>query len=155
LHRVIRRLLPLALLPSLPAMAETAGPFCAALRELAVAAADGFESVPRGGHKLPGSVEERRGITRSGDGPPRAVFYAVMLRDGSRQHPNPADARFRALGAEIPRCLPEAEAVSAAERQGGADMSWRTSQAVIGLRLDRGDGYLSNAEVEVSIASRW
>ncbi len=154
LRRFLRMLSP-ALLASLPAAAEASEAFCASLRQLAVAAAEGFVNVPPGRHLVPGSIEERRGVTRSGDGPPRAVLYVTMVRDNSRQHPNPAEGRFRAYATEIPACLPDAEAVSSADRSGGAERVWRTSRAVIGLRLDRGDGYLSNAEVELSIASRW
>jgi hypothetical protein len=152
-----RLMLLLPFLAPLPAeaSAEADAAFCTGLRRLVVAAAEGFVNIPGNTRLLPGSIEERRGVTRSPDGPPRAVVYAVMLRDNSRQHPNPADARYRALQGAIGHCLPDAEVLAASDRPTGATASWRTSSAVIGIRLDRGDAYLSNAEVEVSIASRW
>jgi hypothetical protein len=149
-----------ALLP-LPAPAQPpqqhgeAAAFCAALRRLAAAAASGFDSVDRAPHLVPGSVEERRGVTAAADGPPRAVLYAVMARAPSRQRPNPVAARFEALRAEVARCLPEAEAGPVTQGQGGAQARWTTPQAVIGLRRDDGEGFASDAELELSVASRW
>jgi hypothetical protein len=164
LPRLAVRLAPLLLAaatlapPPAAAQAQPHGEpaaFCAALRRLAAAAASGFESIDRAPHLIPGSVEERRGVTAAADGPPRAVLHAVMLRDPSRQRPNPVVARFEALRAEITRCLPEAEAGPVAQGQGGAQARWTTPQAVIGLRRDDGEGFASDAELELSVASRW
>ena len=158
-----RLVLLLPLLPS-PALGQGAGPsaahgrpdaFCNGLRQLVGAAASGFDYLPRDSRLLPGSIEERRGITRSGDGPPRAVFYAVMLREAAREGPNPAAARFRTLQAEITRCLPDAQAAPAAEGQGGAVARWSLPTAIVGLRRDDGAGFASSMEVEVSVAPRW
>lgn len=152
----MRRLLAVALpLLAAPASALAADAFCTGLSTLVAAASQGFDYLPRGGRLLPGSIEERRGITRTGDGPPRAVFFAVMLRDPAAQHPNPVQSRFRALQTAIGQCLPEAEARPAADGQGGAVARWSTQQALIELRRDDGSGGLSSAEVEISIASRW
>lgn len=148
-------LLPLLLAP-LAARAEAPpSPFCAGLRRLVAAAASGFDYLPANQRLLPGSVEERRGITRTEGGPPRAVFYAVMLQDASRRHPNPVEARFHALAAEITRCLPDATASPAQVREGGAVAGWTTPQALVGLRRDDGQGFASTAEVTLSVASRW
>lgn len=156
----LRRLLTLLVLLAAPLPALAQGqprqdPFCTALRQLVTAAASGFDYVPRGQRLIPGSVDERRGVTRTGDGPPRGVIYAVMLRDQSRQRPNPVVARFTALQGQITRCLPEAEAGPVVQGQGGLTTSWRTPQAIIGLRRDDGEGFASTAEVELSVAARW
>ena len=149
-------LLPLLVAP-LPADAQQHAPdaFCAGLRQLVAAAASGFDYLPANQRLLPGSIEERRGITRSEGGPPRAAFFATMLRDASAQRPNPAQARFHALQAAIPRCLPDAAAGPGGEGPHGGVASWTIQQAAIGLRYDPGDGYAASAEVEVSVASRW
>lgn len=137
------------------AQAHANDAFCAGLRQLVAAAASGFDYLPANQRLLPGSIAERRGVTRSEGGPPRAAFFAVMLRDASAQRPNPAEARFRALQAAIPRCLPDVAAGPGGEGPRGAVASWTIQQAVIGLRYDAGDGFASTAEIEISVASRW
>lgn len=158
-----RLVLLLPLLPS-PALGQGAGPsaahgrpdaFCNGLRQLVGAAGSGIADLPRDSRLLPGSIEERRGITRSGDGPPRAVFYAIMLREPARAGPSPVAARFRALRGVITHCLPDAQAAPAAEGQGGTTARWTLPTAIVGLRHDDGAGFASSAEVEVSVASRW
>jgi hypothetical protein len=152
----VRRLaVILPLLAPLPAGAQATDAFCAGLLQLVAGAAQGFAEMPRTGGVLHGSIEERRGVTSTDDGPPRAVYYAVMLRDDARRRPNPADGHFRRLQAEIARCLPQAQPSALTPGQGGARITWTTEQALVGLRLDDGGGDAGNAEVEVSVASRW
>jgi hypothetical protein len=118
-----RALLLLSILAPLPVAAQPPrnhDPLCAGLVNLVAAAPSGFDYVPRDTRQIAGSIEERRGITRTGDGPPRAVFYAVMMRDNSRERPNPVQARFRTLQAAIARCLPAAQAAPVAEGPRGA-----------------------------------
>jgi hypothetical protein len=131
--------------------------FCAALTQLAGAAGSGFDYLPRGQQLIPGSVNERRGIAArgSGGGPPRAAFFAVMMRDESRQRPNPVVPRFEQLRQQITRCLPDAVANPVTLGQGGAVTSWTLQMAIIGLRRDDGEGAASTAEVELSVQSRW
>lgn len=130
-------------------------PFCAALTRVVGAAGSGFDYLPRNQQLLPGSINERRGIVRTGDGPPRAAFFAVMMRDESRQRPNPVVPRFAELQRQITRCLPEAQVTGPTTGQGGAVASWTLSRALVGLRRDDGEGAASTAEVEISVASRW
>jgi hypothetical protein len=152
----LRRLIPLLaiLLPSTLA-AQPADRFCAGLRQLVAATQSSFEYLPQGVQLLPGSIAERRGITSSDGGPARAAIFAVMLRTPSRQRPNPVEARARALEAEISRCLPGAERREPLQQQNGAVLRWVTEWAVVSLRRDDGDGFASDAEVEVTVASRW
>jgi hypothetical protein len=152
LHRLI--LLP-PLLASLPTQAQATEAFCAGLRQLVEAAANGFDNLPIGEHHLPGSINERRGITQSPDGPPRAAYYATMMSSPSHRQPSAAELHFHELHGEIARCLPDAENGPVIPGQGGARMSWTTQQAMVHLRREDGDGFASNAEVEVTVASRW
>jgi len=145
----------LPLLAPAPAEAQAPGPCCAGLRQLVAAAGSGFDYLPTGQRLLPGSIEERRGTLEAQGGPPRAVFYAIMMRDASARRPNPVEAHFHALSAEIGRCMPEAEASPARPGQGGAVAAWTLPRAVVGLRRDDGQGFASSALVEVSVASRW
>ncbi len=150
----MRRLALLAiLLAPLPAAAQDA--FCRGLQRLAAGAANGFMEIPAAGRVLHGSVQERRGMVESEDGPARGAYLALMLTAPSRERPNPAATRFQALHAGIARCLPGAEggAVQRAER--GQRAIWATPQARIVLRSDEGDGYASDAEVEIAVVSRW
>ncbi|MBX9700255.1 MAG: hypothetical protein K2X74_12515 [Acetobacteraceae bacterium] len=149
--------LALTLPPEATAQGSRRGddPFCTALRQVVNAAGSGFDYLPRNQRLLPGSVEERRGITRTGDGPPRAVVYAIMLRDNSGERPSPAAARFQALQAAISRCLPDAQASPPQAAPRGATAAWTLPMALIGLRRDEGEGFASSAEVEISVASRW
>ena len=78
-----RLLLAAALLAPLSAQAQDA--FCNGLRQIVQAAAQDFVELPSGTHYLRGSVNERRAVAPPFDGaPPRAVYYAVMLRDDRR-----------------------------------------------------------------------
>lgn len=158
------RRLALLLLPLLaPADAEAQSrnaqrgqdPFCAALTRLVGAAGASFDYLPRNQQLVPGSISERRGVARTGDGPPRAAIFAVMMRDESRQRPNPVIPRFEQIRQQVTRCLPDAVANPVTPGQGGAVTSWTMQMAVIGLRRDDGEGAASTAEVELSVASRW
>jgi hypothetical protein len=130
-------------------------PFCAALTRIVGAAGSGFDYLPRDQRLIPGSLNERRGIARAANGPPRAAWFAVMMRDESRERPNPVIPRFDQLRQQVTRCLPEATAMPVTPGQGGAVTSWVLPMAVVGLRRDDGEGAASTAEVELSIQSRW
>jgi hypothetical protein len=143
------------LLALMPIQAKATDAFCAGLRQLVEAAANGFDSLPLGERRLLGSLNERRGITQSSDGPPRAAYYATMMSGPSRRQPSAAELHFRELHGEIARCLLGAEDGPMIGGQGGARTSWTTPQAVVHLRREDGDGFASNAEVEVIVASRW
>ena len=147
----------LALFPLLlaPISAEAQDAFCTGLRQIVQAAAQDFAELPLGTHYLHGSINERRGVVSTQGGPPRGVYYAVMLRDESSRAPAQADARFRALQGEIGRCLPQAQATPAAPTERGRLASWTLERAVVGLREEVAQGFATSAEVEVSIASRW
>jgi hypothetical protein len=150
----LRRLALLAtLLAPLPAEAQDA--FCAGLQRLVRGAANGFLEIPAGGRILHGSLEERRGVVRSEEGPARGGYLALMLTAPSRERPNPAVTRFHALQAEIARCLPDAQAGQVQRVDRGQRVVWTTPQARIVLRSDEGDGFASNAEVDVAVVSRW
>jgi hypothetical protein len=150
----LRRLALLAiLLAPLPAAAQDA--FCAGLQRLVRGAASGFLEVPPSGHVLPGSREERRGMIRDQDGPAHGAYLALMLTAPSAQRPNPAATRFHALQAEITRCLPDAESAPAQRVDRGQRAVWTTPQARVVLRSDEGDGFASDAEVDIAVVSRW
>ena len=142
-----------ALCAPLPATAQDA--FCQGLRTLAQGAANGFLEIPAGGRQLRGSSEEWRGTVETEDGPARGAYLAMMLTAPSRERANPAATRFRALEAEITRCLPQAQAAPAQRVDRGERATWTTSEARIVLRSDEGDGFASNAQVELAIVSRW
>jgi hypothetical protein len=152
---VRRLILLLPLLALVPIQARATDAFCAGLRQLVEASADGFDYLPLGQRLLPGSLHERRGIAQSPDGPPRAAYYATMMSGPSSRKPSAADQRFRELHGTIARCMPDAESGPTIEAQGGARTSWTTPRAVVHLRREDGDGFASNAEVEVTVASRW
>lgn len=150
-------LLLLPLLAPLEAEAQQRGPdaFCTALTRLVTAAGASFDYIPRNQQLIPGSISERRGVARTGDGPPRAAIFATMMRDESRQRPNPVVPRFEQLRQQVTRCLPDAVPGPVTPGQGGATTSWTLQRAVIGLRRDDGEGAASTAEIELSVASRW
>jgi len=150
----LRRLIVLAALCApLPATAQDA--FCVGLRTLAQGAANGFLEIPAGGRQLHGSLQERRDVVDVGDGPARGAYVALMLSAPSRERPNPAAMRFRALQAEIERCLPQAQPGQVQRVDRGERMIWTTPEARILLRTDEGDGFASDAEVELAVVSRW
>lgn len=150
---LLRFCLLVALLLPLPAAAQAPDAFCLSLRRLAEGAANGFDYIPQGGHVIPGSVFERRGVFQDQDGPARAAYIALLAT--SRERPSPIEARFRHVQAEIARCLPDAQAAPLQQVQRGAIATWTTSQARIALRRDDGDGFASDAELELAVASRW
>ena len=78
-----------------------------------------------------------------------------MMSIPSHRQPSVAEQHFRDLHGEIARCLLDAESGPVIPGQGGARMSWTTQQAVVHLRREDGDGFASNAEIEVTVASRW
>jgi hypothetical protein len=148
----------LALLPLLlaPITAEAQDAFCTGLRQVVHAAATEFAELPLGSHYLHGSVNERRAVAPPVQGgPPRAVYYAVMLRDNSARAFTLAESHMRSLQAEITRCLPQAQASVVASNERGAFQSWTLERAVVGLRREDSRGFASSTEIEVSITSRW
>ena len=145
-------LLPLLLAP-LPGEAQAQDAFCTGVRTVVAGAAQDFAEMPLARQIIHGSVTERRGMT-PGD-PPRAAFYAIMLRDNSERAPRDADARFRALEAEITRCLPQAAASGVNRGDRGSYMTWTLERAVVGLRSEIVQGFATSGEVELSISSRW
>ncbi|WP_270938269.1 hypothetical protein [Falsiroseomonas oryzae] len=147
--------LALTLLAPPPAAAQAPDALCTALRRLAEAAANGFDYLPTGQRYVPGSVEERRGVLRPADGPARAVFYATMAMTNSAQRGHAFAQRAHALETDVGRCFPQAEASGMQPVQHGAFGTWTLPRAVIALRRDDGDGGLSSAEIELSVASRW
>jgi hypothetical protein len=150
----MRRLsLLLPLLMPLPAEANEA--FCPALKRLVAAAQWGFNDIGEAPHLIPGSVAERRGVTRLPDGPPRGAIFAIMLRAEGREHAAQAGHRFDQLRGEIGQCLSDAQASPVAGGQGGQDAHWTTPYAFVRLRAEGGDGVASTAEVEITVASRW
>lgn len=148
-----RLLLLVALFAPLPAAAQDA--FCTGLQRLVEQARWGFSDLGLGGRVLHGSVQERRGVLESPDGPARGAFFAIMLNAPSRELAAVVAPRFQALHTEIARCLPTAEGGATQAGQGGAVAVWRTPYAVVRLRREDGDGFASTAEIEVVVASRW
>lgn len=148
-----RLLLTLPLLAPLPALANDA--FCQALERVVTAAQFSFDSLPRAAHLLPGSIEERRGIVRTPEGPSRNAVFALMLRVDGRQHAPQVTQRFAALQSQIAACLPDAQASRVERGQGSAEQThWTTQYAVIGLRADDATTG-ATAEVELMVAARW
>jgi hypothetical protein len=150
-----RLILLLPLLAQTPTQAQATDAFCLGLRQLVEAAANGFDYLPLGERRLPNSLNERRGITQSPDGPPRAAYYATMMSTPSRRQLSAAELHFSELNAEIGRCLLGAESGPMIRGQDGVRTSWTTPRAVVHLRREDGDGFASSAEVEVIVASRW
>jgi len=151
----MRRLALLTLLLA-PMTAQAQDALCTGLRQIVHAAATDFAELPLGSHLLHGSVNERRAVAPPVQGgPPRAVFYAVMLRDNSPRAFTLADSHMRNLQTEINRCLPQAQASGVATSDRGSFQSWTMERAVVGLRREDSRGFASSTEVEVSITSRW
>ncbi|MBS7790792.1 hypothetical protein KTR66_12345 [Roseococcus sp. SDR] len=149
-----RLLLAAALLAPLSAQAQDA--FCQGLRQIVQAAAQDFVELPSGTHYLRGSVSERRGVAPPFDGaPPRAVYYAVMLRDDSPRAFTLAEQHMRNLQGEINRCLPQAQASAVTSNDRGSYQTWTMERAVVGLRREDSRGFASSTEIVVSIMSRW
>ncbi len=155
----MRRLfLAAALLAPLPTLglAQAQDAFCQGLRQIVQAAAQDFVELPAGNRYLHGSVAERRAVAPPFQGgPPRAVYYAVMLRDDSPRAFTLADSHMRTLQTEITRCLPQAQASGVASNDRGTLQSWTMERAIVGLRREDSRGFASSTEIEVSITSRW
>jgi hypothetical protein len=151
----MRRIALLTLLLA-PLTAQAQDAFCNGLRQIVQAAAQDFAELPLGSHYLHGSVGERRAVAPPVQGgPPRAVYYAVMLRDNSPRAFTLAESHMRSLQAEINRCLPQAQASVVASNDRGSFQSWTMERAVVGLRREDSRGFASSTEIEVSITSRW
>jgi hypothetical protein len=148
-------LLALSLTLALPGAAAANSAFCTALHQMVQAAQSRFDWMPRTGRNVPGSIDERHGTLQTPGGGPRGVFYAVMARHDARQPPDPTVDRFRALQHEIGACLTDASFQGVTEGQGGAQASWTTQYAVVGLRRAAGGREVPDSIVELSIASRW
>jgi hypothetical protein len=151
----MRRLfLAAALLAPFSAQAQDA--FCTGLRRVVQAAAQDFVELPAGTHYLHGSVDERRAVAPPFQGgPPRAVYYAVMLRDDSPRAFTLAESHMRRLQADIAGCLPQAQASGVASNDRGSLQTWTMERAVVGLRREDSRGFASSTEIVVSITSRW
>jgi hypothetical protein len=119
------------------------------------AAAQDFVELPLGSRYLHGSINERRGVVSAQGGPPRGVYYAVMLREESPRAPALAESRFSALQGEINRCVTQAVASPISPTDRGQMATWTMERAVVGLRTEMASGFVASAEVEVSIAARW
>ncbi|MBW6400738.1 hypothetical protein KPL78_22955 [Roseomonas sp. HJA6] len=143
-----RKILALALLASLPLEAQADRAFCEGLQGLVQAAQSDFDWLPRMSHNIPGSLDERRGMVRSEDGPVRGAYIAVMFRHDA----NPAQLRerFAALQREVAGCLQDASALGTQQGGGGIVARWQTPYADISLRGVDGGG-----EIELSVARRW
>lgn len=148
-----RKLLVLMLLASLPVEALADRAFCEGLQGLVQAARSDFDWLPRMTHNIPGSVEERRGMIQSQDGPTHGAYFAVMFRHDAA----PAQVRERAAGLEreIATCLPDATALGTQQGQGAALMRWQTPYAVVGLRRVDGGRELEQSLIELSVMRRW
>lgn len=152
----MRRLLLAAALLAPLGTAQAQDAFCQGLRQIVQAAAQDFVELPLGNHYLHGSVNERRGVAPPGNGlPPRAVYYAVMLRDDSPRAFTLAEQRMRSLQSEISRCLPQAQASAVDGNDRGSFQTWTLERAVVGLRREDSRGFASSTEIVVSITSRW
>ncbi|UPY36446.1 hypothetical protein [Sediminicoccus sp. KRV36] len=151
----MRRLALLTILLA-PITAQAQDAFCNGLRQIVQAAAQDFAELPQGTHYLHGSVNERRAVAPPVQGgPPRAVYYAVMLRDNSPRAFTLADGHMRSLQTDITRCLPQAQASGVGSNDRGSFQTWTLERAVVGLRREDSRGFASSTEIEVSITSRW
>jgi hypothetical protein len=155
MRRLILAAVLLAPLPTL-GLAQAPDAFCTGLRRIVQAAAQDFVELPAGTHYLHGSVAERRAVAPPFQGgPPRAVYYAVMLRDESPRAFTLAEQHMRSLQTEINRCLPQAQVSGIASNDRGTLQTWTMERAVVGLRREDSRGFASSTEIEVSITSRW
>ena len=145
----------LTLLASLPIEAQADRAFCQGLQGLVAAAQSRFDWLPSNGRNIPGSISERRGVMQSSSGQPHGVYYAIMYSHDARAQPNGARERFAALQHEVNACLTEASFLGVNEGGGGAQASWQTQYARIGLRRADGGAEVPESMVELSIASRW
>lgn len=148
-----RKLLALTLLASLPVEAVADRAFCAGLQGLVQAAQSDFDWLPRTGHNIPGSIEERRGMVQSQDGPTHGAYFAVMFR--GRATPAQVHERVAAFEREIAGCLPGATALGTQQGQGAALTRWQLPYAIVGLRRNDGGGELPDATIELSVMRRW
>lgn len=148
-----RHLLALTLLASLPLEAQADRAFCEGLQGLVQAAQSDFDWLPRMGHNIPGSLEERRGMIQSQDGPVHGAYFATMFRHDAA--PAETRQRFAALEREVAGCLPDASALGTQQGQGAAMTRWQTPYAVIGLRRVDGGRELEQSLIELSVMRRW
>lgn len=148
-----RKLLALTLLASLPVEAMADRAFCAGLEGLVQAAQSDFDWLPRTSHNIPGSIEERRGMIQSQDGPTHGAYFAVLFRGQVA----PAQLRERAAAHEhvIAACLSGATALGTQQGQGAAMTRWQLPYAIVGLRRNDGGGELPDATIELSVMRRW
>lgn len=148
-----RKILAMTLLASLPFEAQADRAFCEGLQGLVQAAQSDFDWLPRQGHNIPGSLDERRGMTQSSDGQVHGAYYAVMFRHDSA----PAQVRERAavLEREIAGCLPDATALGTQQGGGAALTRWQTPYAIVGLRRVDGGRELEQSLIELSVVRRW
>ncbi len=155
MRRLAQTLSLLPLLAPFAAQAQAPDPLCQAMRRVVATAQGGFDTLPLATHLLPGSVRERRGVERGAAGTQHAVIYALMLQAEASHRPNPLEARYVALHAEIARCFPEASTAGDSHGMNGVLARWTLPYAVISLRRDDGMGGASTGEVEIAIAARW
>lgn len=148
-----RKMLALALLASLPLEAQADRAFCEGLQGLVQAAQSDFDWLPRTSHNIPGSIDERRGMIQSQDGPVHGAYFAVMFRHDAA--PAETQRRFTALEREVAGCLQGAQALGTQQGQGAALTRWQTPYAVIGLRRMDGGRELEQSLIELSVMRRW
>lgn len=148
-----RKILALALLASLPFEAQADRAFCEGLQGLVQAAQSDFDWLPRTGHNIPGSLDERRGMVQSEDGPIRGSYIAVMFRHDAA--PAQVRERFAALQREIGGCLEGASALGTQQGGGATVARWRTPYADVSLRGVDGGRELEQSLIELSVMRRW
>ena len=148
-----RHLLALTLLASLPLEAQADRAFCEGLQGLVQAAQSDFDWLPRMAHNIPGSLDERRGMIQSQDGPTHGAYFAVMFRHEAA--PAQVRERFAALEREVAGCLPGATALGTQQGEGAAMTRWQTPYAIVGLRRVDGGRELEQSLIELSVMRRW
>ena len=128
--------------------------FCCGLRQIVAGVAQDLSELPLGRY-FPGSVNERRGVISTDGGPERGVLYAAMGQAEGERSLRQAEARFRALQDEIARCLPKAQPGNPQRGPDGTMIRWQMQRWIVGLRLSEAQGFVTSAEVEISVARRW
>jgi len=149
---MLRPILALAAI-ALPAAAgaQSASPFCNGIAQLVVAATDRFEPLPPGARMIPGSIEERRGTTPTGEsGPPRGAYIALL----SRVPRDEGRAAFERAQHEVQRCLPgwQANVVSGTA---GFIATWTLERATIRVVQAIDDTDPQRAAVALQVLERW
>ena len=141
-----------------PALAQPRDPMCLGRGRLVEQAPGGFGDLPLSLRLIPGSIQERRGFFTPADGTPRKPLYiALMFQDSTPQATANAQAKFRALHAEIARCITAVRPQDMSEPQNGAMAVWTLDQAQVALRGAAGNagGDSATAVVELTVMQRF